>query len=81
LWHKPTSTDDNFIITSVGQLDSNFNGDGSKNKDTSDEDKKVIPNETEVVNVFWEEIPADGIYCIDLNKFSIDNVSYFIFYL
>ncbi|CAG8465843.1 2746_t:CDS:10 [Paraglomus occultum] len=50
LWHKPTSTDDQFMLTSVG---TNF-----------------APND------FFTEVPADGLYCLDVNSlFSTDSFS------
>jgi len=86
LLHKPVNINDNFIITSVGQLNNNYDDNNcnsnkeednniSNNKDNENENTKETSNESEeVVNDYWEEIKADGIYCLNLNNFSIDNV-------
>ncbi|KAG4096227.1 hypothetical protein H8356DRAFT_1682263 [Neocallimastix lanati (nom. inval.)] len=84
LWHKPSNINDDFIITSVGQLNNINDNIDSNDKDNSNsknentdikkrDDKTKLNESEEVISTYWEEIQADGIYCLNLNKLSVDN--------
>ena len=66
----------NNINDNIDSNDKDNSNSKNENTDIKKRDDKTKLNESEeVISTYWEEIQADGIYCLNLNKLSVDNVN------